>query len=212
MLVRVLIVAPLLVVVHLCMQWVPNKFQDVTVESPTFDVEELPMQLGEWAGQDVELDPRLFAALNARSALNRVYQPKQGDPASVHVALWDEGMPSTQHIPTLCYANSGWTMEGDPKIVDMPDSSGQAMLIIFNRESARVAILYWYQLGEAMFLDHDGARSATRGVWTSSTRPPVVKVLLQVPGNDLEEAEKQLIELGGEIRGWTINLKPASQT
>lgn len=212
MLIRLLIVAPLLMVVHFCMQWGPNNFGDASVESPTFSVEELPMQLGEWTGEDVDLDPMLFAAIDPRSALNRIYQTKLGEQASVHVALWDTGMLTTPHIPTLCYELSGWTMEGSPTKVDLPDSSEEAMLIVYNRANTRVAILYWYQIGEAMFFDHDGARSATRGVWNSPTRPPLVKVLLQVPANDLEEAERALVKLAQEIRGWTINLRPTSES
>ncbi|PQO38078.1 exosortase C-terminal domain/associated protein EpsI [Blastopirellula marina] len=210
MLMRVLIVAPLLLVVHFCMQWAPNKFENASVESPTFAVEELPTKLGEWVGQDVELDPKLFAAIEARSALNRAYQTQSGQHVSVHVALWDEGMPTTPHVPTLCYEMSGWTLEGNPKKVEFSNVSGDAMLMVYNRANTRVAILYWYQVGEAVFFDHDGARSATRGVWNSPTRPPLVKVLLQAPANDLEEAERELIELANEIRNWTIRLKPDS--
>ncbi len=49
-----------------------------TGTAPQVELEDLPRQLGDWNGEDQEMDPELFEATGADVAVNRLYTNPDG--------------------------------------------------------------------------------------------------------------------------------------
>ncbi len=69
------------------------------VRMPDFDLRQLPMELGRWKGEEVQLDRRLFQALDAKVAIDRVYRDEEGHRVLLHAAVFTRYGPSAEHYP-----------------------------------------------------------------------------------------------------------------
>ena len=109
---------------------------------------QLPMTLGDWHGEDVELSPDTVRVAAADACLRRDYRNPQGLPVSLYIAYYGNVKDRVPHGPTVCYPYQGWH-EGHNEMIALPtDVPAFPQLavrkLVYEKADARVAVLYWY--------------------------------------------------------------------
>jgi EpsI family protein len=176
-----------------------------TVIPPRQPLRELPLALGTWRGADVEADEKVLHAVGADQIVTRSFTSSTGGQIALHAALWLDPDQWTPHLPKICYLGAGWKIveektvllerEGEP---DVP-----VRLMTLEQQGQRIQTLHWYQRGENVYTDRNGARAARRRLWGESQWPPLIKVLLQTSAYDKKQSESRLRELAAFLLDWT---------
>ena len=157
----------------------------------------MPLQMGVWHGKEVKLDPKLFVATEAASALTRSYSDAMDRMVSVFTAIYTNPDAGVYHSPLNCYQSQGWTKLSEDRVpLTVPGRpTVQVDLSLWDRGGDRVYVLFWYELGEHVLFeryDLGKVRVAMRG---RAEWPPLVKVLMQTSAVHPEAAKSQIIEL-----------------
>src|SRR5262245_20680057 len=149
-------------------------------QTANFDVNGLPLELGSsWTGTNTELDPSVFKQVGALKMTNRTYQNELGRQATAHLATFSTADMLVPHPPQLCFTESGWKILKDEW---QTDGDRRYRLLLVERDGARSAVAYWYQLGTDVAGDRDDLRKIMQKFRREKTTwPPMVKVLIQVP-------------------------------
>lgn len=171
---------------------------------PDRDFDTLPMQLGQWHGEDVELDPKIFVSTEADSVVQREYRNSQGRGVSLFLAVYKDPDRGIYHNPMNCYRSNGWQKiedsyrqlecEGAPTI--------PIRVTTWEKGGHHKIVIYWYRFGEHTLFnrfDMGGVRvkMAGKAVW-----PAMIKVLLQTSSGDSSSAESELLEFAERIHRW----------
>jgi len=178
---------------------VPDK-----VLMPAFDLRDLPLELGRWKGEEVELDRRLFQALDAAVAIDRVYRDEENHAVMLHGAVFADHSVPAKHHPIECYPAAGYELlENKTVAIPIDDSqSVSAGLLRFQRDSANVQVLVYYQMGDKTFGTWGGGKTARRAFWGQPAWPAMVKVMLQDTAADTSASEARLTELAADVYRW----------
>lgn len=108
----------------------------------------LPIRIGDWIGDDMPLDPRLMRYAEADAWLQRRYVRERSGEAKIEATLiLMSGRPAaiSVHTPDVCFGNSGFRMEGQPRVFrpqsERDDSLWQAR---FSKSADSAAFhVYW---------------------------------------------------------------------
>jgi hypothetical protein len=204
--IRLLVVTGLLAVIGVVAQVAANQMYSTEVVLPEAQLEAMPLKFGPWEGEEKSLDSRVFVSLGAAWATDRVYRNAPAPPVMVHVAAFTDPEMRTPHAPQLCYKGAGWTAAGS-KDVKLPGPDGSPVrLLTYKREGETIQVLYCYQLGQGTAVDYGGVRELRWAYLGHSTRPPLLKVMLQTDVQEPGEAEKSLRDIGGRVLAWTREL------
>jgi EpsI family protein len=167
--------------------------------------QDLPLLLGEWKGEAVDLDPAVFEATGAAAATNRLYRDRYGHVVSLHMAVFDRllyGATGAPHLPENCYRVNGWQIL-EPKLLPLDQNGDMAKLQPAQRHGENVWVLYWYQIDGRAYYNGDQQRRIVQGWRGRAQRPAIVKVMLQTTAAKADEAEKALKSLAAEVYKWT---------
>jgi EpsI family protein len=206
--VRLLIVAAILAGIQVAKMTIDRDRQPGAIRMPDRDVAALPARLGTWVGRDEPMDPKLFIALQAAAVVNRRYQEEGGGSIAMQVAVFPVNEIEPPHPPQLCYTKAGWVLaEQHPIDLNVPGQlSRKAQFVAFEQEGQRIHVLYWYQVGDANFVDTDGMRRERWKLFGKRVWPPIVKVMLQSSTASPTLAETQLRKFGEAVIAWTKDL------
>ena len=183
------------------------------VRLPDWNFAEMPQQLGDWRGENMELDPKIMVRLGAASVTDRMYRNETGQSVSSHTAIFADPREAVDHRPDSCYRGAGW-LKIDETSAEVSIGENRTIPVYFTtweRNGDRVLVVYWYQIGEQVILDRMGLgtlRWTMRGqpVW-----PATVKVLLQTSAwGDPDDAKASILNIAEQIGKW-IN-QPSHQT
>ena len=108
----------------------------------------LPYELDGWVGEDVELSANVVSVAGADDYLRRDYRDGDGNTVSLYIAFYGSVTDRVPHGPTVCYPSQGWRTDHDEMIAVRTAVEGFESLktrkLRYEREGARVAVLYWY--------------------------------------------------------------------
>ena len=173
------------------------------------DLHGFPYDLGDWHGEDQDLDEAVVKKVGARHSISRSYRDAAfGRAVSLHIGDWDSlKTPTLPHPPTICYPAAGVQILRRETIeVDDADPF-QAELLLVEREGGRSLVLYWYRWDEQICTTRTQACMARLKMIGSQEWPPVVKVLLDTPCIPSETAAlESLRNFAAEVRKWTRDL------
>jgi len=113
-------------------------------------LDSLPMKIGVWEGEDVELTDAVKQALKADRVLCRQYTNSQtGESLGLLIVYRKYGRRDFVHRPELCYPAAGWEIvQKAYTTVPYAGHNVQARLVIAEKDSAREAITYWFGSGD----------------------------------------------------------------
>jgi len=95
-----------------------------TTSMPADALEQLPLQIGDWAGQNVPLDEAIVRATDTEAHINRRYSRHNGSEyISLYVAYGVRARDLMPHRPEVCYTGAGWTLT-DKRSTELPLSDG----------------------------------------------------------------------------------------
>lgn len=148
---------------------------------PDRQPDELPLNLGDWQGERLDVEPQIFDAVGADATADRIYRTASGDELSLHVALFGSYYRRLQHHPDVCYSANGYSkVESKRTTVRLPSGKTiPADLVLWRRDDLRVQTLHWFQLGDQVLLEEQDLRPASWALRGEKNWPPLVKVLLQ---------------------------------
>jgi len=194
---RLTIAAILVAAVHFGVRITHSGLVPRNVELPDPDPRSLPLKLGEWTGEEREVNPRIDKATGAEYTVNRTYRGPQGQTVSMHIAvITKSGVEGVHHFPQYCYRGSGYQLVSMERR-QLRTAAGDAFPVSFSlwgRDDGPIAVVYWYQFGDEVFFNINEFRQACRRRWGSQTWPPVIKVLLSTPADSQGRSPAHLEE------------------
>lgn len=117
----------------------------VPIEKP---LASLPLDLGEWHGRDLELDPRLVKAVGVDDHLSRVYEDHAHVPLVLYVGYYrSQRTGQWVHSPKNCLPGAGWEPVTSTHVM-LAGPSGQPVPVneyVIENGLQRQFVLYWYQ-------------------------------------------------------------------
>lgn len=108
--------------------WQDRRFEAIETRSDPapFPLKELPTELPGWrhvAGGDQTLDPQIARVAGSSDHLIRSYYDEATGVTVTALVVYGHGQYLSQHVPEVCYPNTGLTPEDDP--VDREISTGR---------------------------------------------------------------------------------------
>lgn len=185
---------------------VENMLEPPAVALPSWSFNELPRQLGDWHGEDTQLDPKITATLGAEVVVDRLYRDDLGRVISLHTSMFtDRIIDGIYHTPIACYYANGWELvENVPETLKVSDQlTIPVRLLTYKREGERIVVVYWYQLGEHFLFNRWDLGIKVR--WSLFGRPrwpPLIKVMLQLQAPELVEAKVAILKFAELIAKW----------
>jgi EpsI family protein len=104
----------------------------------------LPLEIGAWRGESIELEATVERILRADFNLQRAYfRPDQGEPVWLYVGYYGTergGRP--EHTPHQCYPSAGWRIESQDELEQAPLRGNEWVVA---QDGERQLVLFWYQ-------------------------------------------------------------------
>ncbi len=139
---RYLIVIALLIVFTVAMQLIQNR---TVAESAPVEILKIPMQIGEWIGEELAISDLTTDILETESVLMRAYSNPEGKEVVLAVVYYQNSRVAL-HLPESCYSGAGSFIvarEVEPMhIPDLEDFSANELTIKGNKGN-QVALYYF---------------------------------------------------------------------
>jgi EpsI family protein len=183
--------------------------QAPTVDMPEWSFSEMPRSLGEWRGEDTEMDPKIANATGAQVIVNRAYRDSSAHMISMHTAIFDDPKGGVYHSPLTCYRSSGWEKLRETH-VNLPINDASSIPVsvtLWRRQGERNRIVvYWYQLGKHVLFDRWDLGLRVR--WSLAgkpTWPALIKVMMEIPVADdasEDDARAAILDFAELVAKW----------
>ncbi len=121
---------------------------DTSTPIPRGTLARVPLEIGDWRGQDVPMDERVVRRTDTDDHINRSYR-RSGGTVFLFVGYGIRLRDLAPHRPEVCYPGAGWTLDG-VRNVDLPLSDGGTLpcrILRFHRgglEARSVVVLNYY--------------------------------------------------------------------
>lgn len=167
---------------------------------PEVDLNEIPLQVGVWKGEEVSIRDSTVRVIDAHSYINRRYRDQIGREISFHAAAFTdyEYRGTAPHHPDVCYPAAGWKVGKRKSLeLDVDGVKYPVTFTLFRRRSNRLVTMHWYVAGGRCFTNR-GANGLT-GLWGEKECPCTEKYLAQAVMPSLEMAIPILSRFGTSI-------------
>jgi EpsI family protein len=161
---------------------------------PVEKFEELPMEIGDFNGEDTQLDERLFRRISAAEAISRSYADSSGKVITLHGSIIGHFVRAIPHSPTVCYPVAGWTLIEQKQVkVDVPGGKPiDVTSVIYEMNGQRIMIFFWYQFGDEVVGDSIGLSKVLKKYRSADSWPSLIKFLIQATVTTPEQTEEVL--------------------
>jgi len=107
----------------------------------------IPMQVGEWQGQDLEITESTAATLKATHALLRAYQNPDGTYLTLFIAYFrDQKYGSQIHSPRHCLPGGGWVVDNLIRVpFKVGDQTVTANRMRISKRQYVDEMFYWFE-------------------------------------------------------------------
>jgi hypothetical protein len=156
----------------------------------------VPKELGDWVGEDLDVEPDVFRQSQADDFLNRAYESRSRP--GVRFRLWinySRVGNNLRHSPEICLPSGGWTkVESECRVLSIERPGCKPLLITrlgYVKDELVQGIGFWYYiLGEGR-LEHfvRGLPITSRSSHGRTTRGSGMTVEVFCPGDSDPDAE-----------------------
>jgi EpsI family protein len=118
------------------------------VVPPVKSLDNFPLTLGGWDGENVSVDPEALRVAAVDDHLNRVYQHPGELPIRLYVGYYrSQSTSETIHSPKNCLPGAGWEpVSSSLENLTLPDGTMAAVnMWVIEKGLERQLVLYWYQ-------------------------------------------------------------------
>jgi EpsI family protein len=204
--IRIIIVALIILAVYLVATYLQAALDPPEVEMPDWTFKQLPIQLGDWRGEDKETDKKIFIATGATIVVDRLYQDAAGHGIIMHTGFFKDPAAGVYHSPMNCYRSNGWALksQGTEKVQITDNKTLEVSFTTWERERDRVYVVFWYQLGEHLLYGRSDLGFKVRWALRGQPQWPVlIKVMLQIPAPaESEEAKPLILDFTKQVATW----------
>jgi hypothetical protein len=107
------------------------------VEAPPFPLEEIPLRIGDWVGEEGKLDSRTANTAGALDSISRTYlDPRTGVRLQVLV-LYGPAERLKFHAPTVCFPAAGFEQDGLRRPLAIPSGDREIPFLSVSYRKAR---------------------------------------------------------------------------
>jgi EpsI family protein len=210
-----ILMAGALLISYGAIDWVKSGYR-FTVAPPAFDVNGLPLDIGEWNGQEEEILDGTVQVLHAQAYVNRIYVDSIGREVSMHAAVWSneaEVGQAAPHHPQICYPSSGWEiMDRRRGSFPINQTSFPVEWMLLQKEGKSIVIGHWYEMGDRRFTAADEGIAAFCALWGEPVWPSTVKFLVQTNAGSIKDAEPLLQDFCSKMRGSLEPTEPSTHS
>ncbi|TWU41306.1 hypothetical protein Q31b_27450 [Novipirellula aureliae] len=197
---RAILTIALLILGNVAIGHIRSGYSKGQVVPPEKELGQTSLQLGNWVGKELPADDRIRDVLRAQDGIDRVYLNESGENVLVH-AVWTDDYIRL-HFPQQCYREAGWELRDSEDVLIQCASGAEfnAKVLRFSQAGRNIQVLYWFQLGENIFLDRVQHRLLRRKVcWGQTHWPPLMKFMLETSDTGLGRSEAFLSDLAGRL-------------
>jgi Protein of unknown function (DUF3485) len=115
------------------------------------DLASIPLDLGDWVGQDEPVAPDIIERAQTTEYLNRVYESRAQP--GLRLTLWinySEKGTNLRHTPEICLPSGGWTkIESQTKVLNVLAPNDKKVLITrlgYGRGELVEQVGFWYYI------------------------------------------------------------------
>ena len=115
------------------------------------DLESIPLELGDWAGQKEDVAPNIVERAQTTEYLNRVYESRTQP--GLRLTLWinySEKGTNLRHTPEICLPSGGWTkIESQTKVLNVLAPNDKMVRITrlgYGRGELVEQVGFWYYI------------------------------------------------------------------
>ncbi len=214
---RVVMLVVLAVFVQVSFLMLMSYGRPAVVRKPRIALVTMPITLGDWQGEETEMDHRVTGVItrdHGTAVVNRLYRSPSGRGISLHSTTTTVYTRELRHHPNHCYQSHGsQILKEDRPIIELDDgTSFRVDLLTLENRGQRSLALYWYQFGDQIILDRAQQDEARKSMTGQKEWPPVIKVLLSMPLSSPEEDRLLLMSFAKDVYTWTreIDRQPAA--
>jgi len=117
--------------------------------SSQIKLDNLPLELGEWQGRDMEITEDIYEALETRDVLIRDYRDKDGNSVNLAVVYSGEERHSF-HPPELCFLGGGVELlDREQEEISLGDGGSLPVnKLIMKSGRGKIVSWHWFSAGE----------------------------------------------------------------
>lgn len=126
-------------------------------------LEQLPMTIRGWQGQDMPISELVEYLLKSDQIVHRVYTGRLGEEMELYSMIWTSpANPAHRHHPDICMPCQGWTIESS-RVRLVPYADGREPIPVsvrtYVQDHRRQLVFFWTQVGRDIL--PDGAETPT---------------------------------------------------
>jgi len=171
---------------------------------PTANINAFPLVLGDWYGEDIFIEKRIFDILETDAILMRKYINKNGDIVLFYIVYYPTNKVSF-HAPEACFGGEGYTiMDKRIEAMKIPNTDWSTLKVnrlYYQRGDDKQIIVYFFESGDFMTYSHAKLRWKMLQDQIKFKRATAALVRLSTPltGSNKDEAEDVLRNFLAEI-------------
>ncbi|MCE9533231.1 MAG: EpsI family protein [Planctomycetes bacterium] len=130
----------------------------VTQIQQTALIEQIPLQIGEWQGNDVPIPEEIQTTLTCDKAISRIYRNDFGQEIGVWVIFWQASTSiKGHHHPDICLPNRGFrkSHEGSQHLEIEENIAFSATIRHYELDRTKMRVTYWTQEGTHIWTNED---------------------------------------------------------
>ncbi len=174
---------------------------------------EFPVQIEDWQGSRMELEPEYAASLQLDDYLLADYRAAQSTPINFYVAWYDTQQAGRSvHSPNSCLPGEGWKIVSltQVDVADVAVAGGplRANRVVIELGGRRQLVYYWFQQrGRVMTNEYLVKWNLFQdGLMRNRSDGALVRVVMSIPdGSSVDVADREVVEF---IRGAVPLLDP----
>lgn len=155
-------------------------------------VDKIPLQVGEWQGENIEADATILKAAGAINSISRNYRNAQGESVAVFL-LCGQPMQIFPHTPDRCYPAQGFESLGAPEVqkFETPEGPVEYSIASFMRASEagpQTVRVYWSYGNRGKWECPKNIKWAYGGSWAIYKIYVTIPITEQDPSGDRSAA------------------------
>ncbi|MDJ0784833.1 MAG: VPLPA-CTERM-specific exosortase XrtD [Desulfosarcinaceae bacterium] len=181
---------------------------DVLGKTPAMQLQkpltDFPLEVGEWQGRFLEMEPEIWARVGGQSYAIIDYQNDGKMPINFYTAYYEYQRKAGDfiHSPKLCLPGAGWYVEeATVRTLSQEDAIGEETGLILNdmviqKNGQRQLVYYWYQGRDRNFTSEYAAKfyMVWDGVFRRRTDGALVRLVMPVISKDAVTAARQTLD------------------
>ena len=139
--------------------------------APEVDLTKVPLQIGQWQGEELPIDPRVHEELGNVAIIQRAYRRDDDSPPAQMIVICGRGRRSL-HPPGACYVGAGHDLlEQEERLIRTPQGDLHFERLVVG-EGGRPALLALYTFTDGLTTTPDYAQhqreslAGGRTIWT----------------------------------------------